>query len=146
VRDSDVRDSGGPLGVLTYLYVGTDDVDRDEAFYAETLGATRVWRFRAFSTDVTAIRLGSGPPLVLLAEHRPVPSCLPIWTVSDLDAAVERLNASRFEHHGETVGTPDGPVHVLRDPSGNEIGLLRPDRPGALEAAYRDPANENAVR
>jgi hypothetical protein len=44
------------------------------------------------------------------------------------------------------VGTPDGPVHVFRDPSGNEIGLLRPDRPGALEGAYRDPDNTNAVR
>jgi predicted enzyme related to lactoylglutathione lyase len=139
-------DSGGPLGELTYLYVGTDDVDRDEAFYAEALGATRVWRFRAFSTDVAAVRLGTGPPLVLLAEHRPVPSCLPIWAVADLDAAVARLEASHYACHGETVGTPDGPVHVFRDPSGNEIGLLRPDRPGALEGAYRDPDNTNAVR
>ena len=38
------------------------------------------------------------------------------------------------------------PVHVLRDPSGNEIGLLQQDRPGALVAAYADPDHENAVR
>ena len=83
---------------------------------------------------------------MLLAEHRDAPTCLPIWAVDDLDAATERLAGSGFESHGETVGTPDGPVHVLRDPSGNELGLLRPDRPGALEHAYADPTNTNAVR
>ena len=141
-----MTDAPGALGELTYLYVGTDDVARDQAFYEEALGAVRVWRFQAFATDVAAVRLGTAGPLVLLAEHRPAPGCIPIWTVADLDAAIERLAASRFEVSGETVGTPDGPVHVLRDPSGNEIGLLRPDRPGALEAAYADPDHENAVR
>jgi len=131
---------------LVYLYVGTDDVERDLAFYEEALGAERVWRFRAFGTEVAAVRLGPESPLVLLAEHRPAPSCLPIWTVADLDAAVERLAKSGFEARGETVGTPDGPVHVLHDPSGNEIGLLRPDRPGQLEHAYADPDNDRAVR
>ncbi len=139
-------DRPGALGELAYLYVGTDDVERDRAFYLEALGAAPVWRFQAFATDVAAVRLASGGPLVLLAEHRPTPSCLPIWTVPDLDAAVAQLRASGFETHGETAGTPDGPVHVLRDPSGNEIGLLRQDRPGALEAAFADPDHENAVR
>ena len=83
---------------------------------------------------------------MLLAEHRPAPSCLPIWTVPDLDAAVGRLGQSGFETHGETAGTPDGPVHVLRDPSGNEIGLLQQDRPDALVRRYADPDHENAVR
>jgi predicted enzyme related to lactoylglutathione lyase len=140
------QDAGGAaLDRLIYLYVGTDDVARDLAFYQAALGAELVWRFEAFGTDVAAVRLGGGP-LVLLAEHRPAPSCLPIWAVADLDAATARLSASGFEAHGETVGTPDGPVHVLRDPSGNELGLLRVDRPGALEHAYTDPANTNAVR
>lgn len=137
--------SGEALGELVYLYVGTDDVDRDRAFYIETLGAEPVWRFQAFATDVAAVRVGPGP-LVLLAEHRPAPSCLPIWAVDDLDVAIERLQSSGFEAHDESAGTPDGPVHVLRDPSGNEIGLLRQERPNARVAAYADPDHENAVR
>jgi predicted enzyme related to lactoylglutathione lyase len=137
---------GAPLGDLVYLYVGTDDVERDRAFYMDALGAEPVWRFAAFATEVAALRLAPHGPLVLLAEHRPVPSCLPIWSVGDLDAAIERLASSGFESHGETAGTPDGPVHVLRDPSGNEIGLLRQDRPNALDAAFADPDHENAVR
>ncbi len=134
------------LGTLVYLYVGTDDVDRDRAFYVDALGAEAVWRFRAFDTDVAAVRLGPEVPLILLAEHRSAPSCLPIWSVPDLDAAVARLAASSFVTHGVTAGTPDGPVHVLRDPSGNEIGLLQQDRPNALAAAYADPDHANAVR
>jgi predicted enzyme related to lactoylglutathione lyase len=138
--------SGASVGDLVYVYVGTDDVERDRTFYLEALGADPVWRFRAFETEVAAVRLAPGAPLVLLAEHRPAPSCLLVWSVSDLDAAIERLRASGFEAHGETAGTPDGPVHVFRDPSGNEMGLLRQDRPNALEAAFADPTHENAVR
>jgi predicted enzyme related to lactoylglutathione lyase len=134
-----------PGRALAYLYVGSDDVGRDVDFYERALGASLVWRFNAFDTDVAAVRLGTGP-LVLLAEHRPAPSCLPIWTVDDLDDATERLAGSGFEPNGETVGTPDGPVHVFRDPSGNEVGLLRAERPGALETAYADPDHANAVR
>jgi catechol 2,3-dioxygenase-like lactoylglutathione lyase family enzyme len=139
-------ESPGALGDLAYLYVGTDDVDRDRDFYVNALGAEPVWRFQAFATEVAAVRLGPGAPLVLLAEHRPAPSCLPIWADPDLDAAIARLAASGFESHGETAGTPDGPVHVLRDPSGNEVALLQQDRPGYLETAFTDPDNENAVR
>jgi catechol 2,3-dioxygenase-like lactoylglutathione lyase family enzyme len=130
---------------LAYLYVGSDDVARDVAFYEDALGASLVWRFDAFDTDVAAVRLGDGP-LVLLAEHRAAPSCLPIWSVADLEGETERLARSGFGSLGQTVGTPDGPVHVFRDPSGNELGLLRSDRPGALEAAYADPNHANAVR
>lgn len=133
-------------GELAYLYIGTDDVDTSLAFYTEAVGAQLVWRFRAFATDVAAVRFGAGRPLLLLAEHRPTPSCLPIWSVSDLDGAIAALAGAGLADHGETVGTPDGPVHVLTDPSGNQFGLLRPDRPGALESAYADPTNTNAVR
>ncbi len=62
-----------------------------------------------------------------------------------LEAMVQRLRAEGFAS-GEAVGTPDGPIQVLVDPSGNEVGFLRPDRPGALEQAYADPSNTNAVR
>ena len=114
------------IGELVYLYVGTDDVARDFDFYRDALGAELVWRFEA--------------------EHRDAPSCLPIWAVTDLDRAVERLEASGFDANGETAGTPDGPVHVFEDPSGNQIGLLRQDRPNALDAAFTDPDNPRAVR
>jgi catechol 2,3-dioxygenase-like lactoylglutathione lyase family enzyme len=133
------------FGACAYLYVGTNDVSASLDFYQRGLGADLVWRFHAFGTDVAAVRVTGGGPLLLLAGHRPVPSCLPIWTVPDLEPVVERLQTEGFAP-GDAVGTPDGPIQVLTDPSGNEIGLLRPDRPGALEQAYADPSNTNAVR
>ena len=134
------------LGVLAYLYVGVDDVERAVAFYQTALSAHLVWRFQAFETEVAAMRLNESGPLVLLAEHRPSPSCLPIWNVVDLEVARARLDTSGFSSDGQTVGTPDGPVHVFHDPDGNPLGLLQAKRPGALETAYADPGNDNAVR
>jgi predicted enzyme related to lactoylglutathione lyase len=134
------------LGDLSYLYVGVDDVARAVAFYESALDARLVWHFRRFGTEVAALRVNDSGPLMLLAEHRHAPSCLPIWTVGDLDAATARVARSGFDAHGETVGTPDGPIHVFRDPDGNELGLLRADRPHALDAAYADLGNDNAVR
>jgi predicted enzyme related to lactoylglutathione lyase len=133
------------LGPPAYLYVGVDDIARARDFYERALGAEFVWHFRRFGTEVAAVRVSDVGPLVLLAEHRPVPSCLPIWTVTDLDAAVARLAAAGFVDRGETADTPDGPVHVVRDPDGNELGLLRQDVPNALIARYADPDNEFAV-
>lgn len=65
---------------------------------------------------------------------------------ADLDAAVARLAAAGFADPGETAGTPDGPVHVLRDLDGNELGLLQQDVPNALVARYADPTNDAAIR
>ena len=133
------------LGAPAYLYVGVDDITRARGFYERAFGAEFLWHFRRFGTEVAAVRVSDDGPLVLLAEHRPVPSCLPIWRVDDLDAAVARLAAAGVADRGETAGTPDGPVHVVRDPDGNELGLLQQDVPNALLARYRDPDNDFAV-
>jgi predicted enzyme related to lactoylglutathione lyase len=134
------------LGAPAYLYVGVDDIERAIAFYEQALGAELVWHFRRFGTQVAGVRVSPTGPMVLLAEHRPAPSCLPIWTVQDLDATVARLAAAGFADRGETAGTPDGPVHVLQDPDGNELGLLQQVVPNALEARYADPTNDAAIR
>jgi len=133
------------LGPPVYLYVGVDDVRAAVEFYERALGAEFLWHFDRFGTEVAAVRITDGGPQVLFAEHRPTPSCLPIWTVSDLDALVEHLAAAGFADRGVTAGTPDGPVHVLRDADGNELGFLQQDRPDALVPRYNDPANEAAV-
>jgi catechol 2,3-dioxygenase-like lactoylglutathione lyase family enzyme len=133
------------LNELTYLYVGSDDVDADLRFYREGLGAELVWRFQAFEADVAAVRLGVGP-LFLLADHRPAPSVLPIWSVNDLDDAAKSLRAAGWADAGTRVEVPDGPCLVLEDPSGNQLGLLHRIRPDAMSASYQDPDNPRAVR
>lgn len=117
---------------LVYLYVGSDDVRGDVAFYRDHLGAEVVWDHRAMGTEVAAVRLGDGP-LILLADHRDAPSVLPIWAVEDLDAARESLERSGWRGPIEQVEVPDGPCLLLHDASGNQIGLLQQVRPGLME-------------
>jgi hypothetical protein len=124
-----------PLGTLVYLYVGSADVTADLAWYDEAMGGDLMWRFNAYGADVAAVRIGAGP-LVLLADHRPVPSCLPIWSVRSLAASIEWLRATGWWETAVQVGVPDGPCVVLRDPSGNEVALLQQDRPDAMQQAY----------
>lgn len=130
---------------IVYLYVGSDDVDADLRFLVDGLGGELAWRFQAFEADVAAVRMGDGP-MYLVADHRPAGSVLAIVAVDDLDAATEGLRAAGFTDTGLTVEVPDGPCMVLNAPAGNQIGLLRQTRPGAMDGAYSDPDNASAVR
>jgi predicted enzyme related to lactoylglutathione lyase len=125
------------IGELTYLYTGSADVESDVRFYLEGLGGILVGRAKAMGTEVAAVRLGPGP-LVLLAEHRPAPSVLPIWSCSDIDATQKALEAAGYRVQLE-VEVPDGPVLVLKDPSGNELALLDRVRPNAMLSHTQDP-------
>ena len=137
--------SGGVIVGLAYLYVGSADVDADLAFYREALGGELVWRFQAFDADVAGVRLGVGP-MVLLADHRPAPSVLPIFAVTDLEAAEAMLAAAGYSDTQTQVEVPDGPALLLRDASGNEVALLHRVRPNAMPSSYQDPGNTSAVR
>ena len=131
---------------LRYLYVGSSDTTRDLVAWLLAPGARLRWRFRHFGADVAAIDVGAGP-LVLLADHRPAGSVLPIYAVGDLDGTVAALlGPGGWSLMLGPMGTPEGPACVLRDSSGTAIALLQLDRPGALEAAYDDKDNAHAVR
>lgn len=122
---------------LHSLYVGSGDVDGDVGALA-ALGARLAWRFRRFGADVAGARLPDGT-LVIVADHRPKGSVLPLVEVPSLaGAAVPR--------GGHTAETPDGTVRVVRLPGGAEVGFIEVTRRAALEGAYEDPNNSYAVR
>lgn len=129
---------------LRFLYVGSSDTERDLGSWLALPGARLRWRFRAFGADVAAVDPGQGP-LVLLADHRPAGSVLPIYAVADLDAVGDDLRDAGWILETGPMGTPEGPAAVWRDASGVEIALLRVDRPGAMDSAYTEQANTHAV-
>jgi predicted enzyme related to lactoylglutathione lyase len=134
-----------PLGTLEYLYVGTADFDRDCAYYANVLGAERVWAFHAFGARVAAFRVCEGP-MLLLADHRPAPGCMPVLAVADLEATAAALRARGWQSQGEVFEIPNGPCYRFADPSGNGFALFQNDRPEAMERTYADEENANAIR
>ena len=122
---------------LRYLYVGSTDTETDVAAWGQLPGAVVRWRFQQFGADVAAVDLGSRP-FVLVADHRPPGSVLPIYAADDLDATIAALGDAGWELELGPMGTPEGPACVLRNASGTAIALLRVDRPEAMEAAYAD--------
>ncbi len=131
--------------ILRYLYIGSSDTGRDVAIWSALPGATVRWRFQHFGADVAAVDLGS-TPVVLLADHRPAGSILPIYAVDDLDSAVASLERDGWAVHERSFGTPEGAAALLGTQGGTEIGLLQVDRPQAMETAYDDERNSHAVR
>jgi hypothetical protein len=71
---------------------------------------------------------------------------MPIFAVADLEAATAELQAGGWRREGEAFEVPNGPCIRFSDPSGNPYALLQDDRPDAMEKAYADPGNENAIR
>ena len=124
---------------LRFLYVGVDDTARALAQWTDTGWGSLRWRFRHFGADVAGVEVGSGP-LVLLADHRPTGSVLPIWAVDDLDAERRRLSAGGWAIAGP-LGTPEGDALVATSTDGVELALLQVTRPDALDHAFDDPDN-----
>ena len=124
-----------PLGRLEYLYVGTSDFKRDLEYYTHVLGATVLWNYNEFGANVAGLRLSEGPQY-LLADHRPAPSCLPLFEVKDLKAAAKDLRARGWKSEGRSVEIPPGPCYVFKDPSGNPLGIFENARPGLVDEAF----------
>lgn len=131
------------IGELRFLYIGVDDTDAAVERYTTAMGGVLRWRFRHFGADVAGITLGTGP-LVLLADHRPTGSVLPIWAVTDLDQWIARLATTQWTVSGP-MGTPEGDAILLTGPDGGELAFLDVVRRDAMDGAYADPDNTHRV-
>lgn len=134
-----------PLGKLEYLYVGTSDFDRDLEYYTKVLGAKVLWSYEEFGAKVAGLRLSEGPQY-LLADHRPAPSCLPLFAVKDLKASAKELRARGWKSEGRTVEIPPGPCYVFKDPSGNPLGIFENARPGLVKQAFGGSVESSKAR
>ena len=120
-----------PLGVLKYLYVGSGTFDADAEFYGGVIGAEKVWDFNNFGARVAAFRLADGP-LFIIADHRPAPSCLPVFAVPDVAATTADLTSRGWKADAGPFEIPDGPCYLFRDRSGNQLAVFGNVRPDVL--------------
>jgi len=116
---------------LRYLYVGTSNIQKDVDYYTKVLGTEKLWDISSFGTRVAALRLGEGP-LLLLADHRPAPSCILVFQVDDLQTLSKELRLKGWKPQGEQFEIPEGPCYRFNDPSGNPLALLQITRPSVL--------------
>ncbi|MGZ7011267.1 MAG: hypothetical protein ACXVI2_14320 [Ilumatobacteraceae bacterium] len=105
------------------------------AIWSALPGATLRWRFQNFGADVAAMDLGTAP-LVLLADHRPSGSVLPIYAVDDLDESVAVMEGDGWTVEERSFGTPEGPASLLATSGGARLALLQVDRPDVMDAEY----------
>src|SRR5207253_11011048 len=87
------------FGRLRYLYMGTSDVQKDVDYYTKVLGARKSWDISSVGTRVASLRLGEGP-LLLLADHRPAPSCILIFQLDDLHSVSKVLRQKALKPAG----------------------------------------------
>ena len=125
------KTKNSPIGALRYLYLGTSNIQKDLDYYTKVLEAKKLWDLSSFGTRVAALRLGEGP-FILLADHRPAPSCIMIYEVRDLKRASGELRKRGWEPLGEQFEIPEGPCYRFNDPSGNPIALLQITRPNVF--------------
>jgi predicted enzyme related to lactoylglutathione lyase len=120
-----------PFTSLECLYVGTSDFERDLAYYRDVLKAELVWNHTGFGAHVAAFKIGKGP-MVLIADHRPAPSCMPVYAVEDLDATVKALKKRGWKPQDGRIEIPNGPCYAFEDPSKNRFAIFENVRPNVF--------------
>ena len=87
-----------------------------------------MWNLTGFGAHVAAFRLSEGP-LVLLADHRPAPTCMPVYAVKDLGETVKVLKKRGWKPDGGRFEIPNGPCYAFEDPSKNRFAIFENVRP-----------------
>ena len=127
-----VADPVPPFERLDFLYTPSTDVPSDLTYFVEVLGGRAVFAIDAMGTQVAAVELTQGPPLVLLTDHVEGERPILVYRVDDLDSALEDLESRGWERGG-TFEIPHGPCTSFRTPGGHRIALYQLVRPEVAE-------------
>jgi hypothetical protein len=127
------------FGRLAYIYMPSQDVAADLAYYVTVLGARVVFAIEGMGTRVAMVELSDDPPQLLLAEHLEGERPVLVYRVEDL-AAAERALTARGWRGGESLEIPQGPVRSFSVPGGHRIALYEETRPHVIDtfAGRRD--------
>jgi predicted enzyme related to lactoylglutathione lyase len=116
------------IEALDVLYVPSQDVEADVAFYRDLLGGRIIFAIEAMGTRVAEVATAPQGPRVVLADHLPGTAPILLHRVSDLDEALAEL-ASRGVALEGRVELPLGPCAMFRSPGGQRLGLYQLTRP-----------------
>jgi hypothetical protein len=118
---------------LDFIYTPSADVAADLERFGDGLGASVEFAIERFGTRVAMVRLGDGPPDLVLAEHLHGERAILVYRVPDLQAAVGQLEANGLDA-GPTLGFPYGPIHAFTVPgTEHRIAIYELTRPQAKQ-------------
>jgi hypothetical protein len=120
-----------PFEQLDFVYTPSRDVAADMEQFASLVGGSIGFAIEAFGARVAMVRLASGPPELLLADHLDGESPVLVYRVPDLGAASDALRARGLDP-GPALGIPHGPMHSFELPgSGHRVAIYELTRPEA---------------
>lgn len=123
------------LQSLDFIYIPSKDVDADLAYYAETLGAEKVFNIREMGTQVAMVKLGDGLWL-LLAGHLEGEVPILIYRVDNLKKAKKELRPRGWKLDQE-VEIPHGPCCTFTAGGGQRFAIYELVRPEADQFLVR---------
>jgi hypothetical protein len=128
-----------PFESLDFVYMPCADVAAELEHCVSVLGGEVGWAIERFGTRVAMVRLASGPPELLLAEHMEGERPVLVYRVADIDAASEELERRGLREQVR-AGMPYGPLSVFGSPGGLHLAIYERTRPNAAEmlAGRRD--------
>lgn len=118
------------LEQLDFLYMPSRDVANDAAYVDEMLGGHVLFAVESGGTRVAAVDLGTGPPLLLFADHLDGEAPVLVYRVGDLQKELDALEARGWKRES-TFEIPHGPCCSFRTPGGHRIAMYQPTRPDA---------------
>ena len=117
---------------LDFLYVPTQDVAGDAAYFTDVLGGTLVFAIEEWRTRVAMVEMTPGPPHLLFTDHVEGERPILIYRVADLDATLEQLAADGWERDS-VFEIPQGPCCSFRTPGGHRVAVYELARPQVAE-------------
>ena len=135
--DNDRKTS--PFEQLDLLYIPSNDVAADLAYFADVLGGHVVFAIEGMGTRVAAVELTPGPPLVLLTDHLEGDRPILVYRIEDLAAAMALLEERGWQREA-TFEIPQGPCCSFTGRGGHRVALYQLVRPEVAEhfAGRRD--------
>ncbi len=118
---------------LDYLYMPSDDVARDVAWFTDVLGGRLVFAIDGMGARVAMVQLTDGPPRILLADHLEGDRPVLVYRVDDMTRASDELRSRGWEG-GHALEIPQGPVHSFAGPGGHRLAIYERTRPGVEES------------
>lgn len=120
---------------LDYVYMPSDDVAADVAYFTDVLGGRLIFAIDGMETRVAMVALTEDPPRILLAGHLDGDQPVLVYRVADLPMATAELE-SRGWVPGHTLEIPQGPVCSFTAPGGQRLAIYQLTRPGVEEANF----------